>query len=255
MRYLIQFSYDGTNFAGYQAQPNTNLRTIQGTIEEVLTSINNHHRVKITATGRTDRGVHAMSQYAHLDMTVEITSSQLKRALNSYLPADIHVIRVEEAPSNFHVRYATIAKEYQYRINVGEYQPLRRHYVYQHNHPLAVEKMQKALAYLVGTHDFRAFVTENENQKNCVRTLFSAHLCFDPVFTEELVFTFRGDGFMRYQVRNMVGLLLKVGTGKIEPLLVKEILESKTRGKFGARAPSAGLCLVEVVLDRTKLFP
>lgn len=246
MRYLIKFSYDGTNYHGYQTQ--NGYRTIQQTMEEAATKINNGKKVIITASGRTDRGVHALGQLAHLDIDVKITPYKLKRAMNTNLPEDIHIISAEEVEDNFHCRYQAKEKEYEYRINMGEYNPLRRNYVYQHNYPLQVDKMEQAIHYLEGKHDFRAFVTDNKEKENCVRTIKKAMVTKDSTNQEELVITFIGDGFLRYQVRNMVGLLLKVGIGKIEPLQVKEILDSKARGKHGCRVPACGLCLKNVVL-------
>ncbi len=243
MRYVIHFSYDGTNFSGYQAQPGK--RTIQGCLEEALLKINNHKKTVITATGRTDRGVHAKEQYAHVDIQVEITPYKLKRALNSNLPEDIHVIDTKVVDDTYHVRYHVLRKEYQYRLNMGEYNPLMRHYVYQYNYTLDVDKMRKAIKYFEGEHDFRAFVTENKEKENCIRNIEVALIQQEQ---EELIFTFIGNGFMRYQIRNMVGVLLKVGTGKIEPIVVKEILDSKVRGKHGAKAPACGLCLMRIEL-------
>ena len=225
MRYLIKFSYDGTNYYGFQTQKG--YPTIQEEMEKAATKINNDKKVDLVASGRTDKGVHAQGQVAHLDLEVSITPYKLKRAMNTNLPPDIHVISAEEVDPSFHCRYQAKEKEYEYRINMGEYDPLKRNYVYQHNYPLLLDKMKEAIKYFEGEHDFRAFVTENK---------------------EEVIFTFIGNGFLRYQVRNMVGILLKVGTGKIEPEIVKEVLESKERGKHGSRAPACGLCLKNVVL-------
>lgn len=241
MRYLIKFSYDGTLFHGFQYQEG--FRTVQECLERAATHINNNKKVNIVCSGRTDKGVHALGQIAHLDLEVNITPYKLKRALNSNLPDDIHVIEAIEVKDDFHSRYAVISKTYQYRINMKEYNPLRRHYCYQHNYPLDVSKMKDAIQYFKGTHDFRAFVTENKEKKNCIRTIFEVSIGEDQ---DELVITFKGNGFLRYQVRNMVGILIKVGTGKIEAKEVKEILDSKVRGKHGCCAPAEGLCLLEV---------
>ena len=106
--------------------------------------------------------------------------------------------------------------------------------------------MQQAIKYLIGTYDYRAFVTENENKSNCVRTITMADITTDLLNPEKYIITFTGNGFMRYQVRNMVGLLLKVGQEKIDPIMVKQILDSKSRKKNGVTAPAAGLYLVNV---------
>ncbi len=241
MRFLIKFSYDGTNYVGFQNQPG--LETIQGKLEEALTKINNNQKVTITATGRTDRKVHALCQYAHADLTVTITDKKLKRALNSNLPPDIHVIETKIVSSNFHARYNVKSKQYKYYLNMGEYNPLLRNYVFQYNHSLDIPKMNLASQYLVGTHDFRAFVTDNKEKENCVRTITKIKISQQKNI---LCFTFEGNGFLRYQVRNMVGLLIKVGENKLSPELVEKILLSKDRTKSGKTAPAEGLYLTKI---------
>lgn len=242
MRYFIKFSYDGSRFSGFQCQEG--LRTIQGVLESAAKKINNGKKTNVVASGRTDKGVHALCQTAHVDFDVAITPYQVKRAMNSNLPEDVHIIEAVEVDKDFHARFCVCEKTYQYRINMGEYNPLRRNYCYQHNYPLDVEEMKKAIQYFIGTHDFRAFVTENKEKRDCVRTIIEAKIEED--YDHELVFTFRGNGFLRYQVRNMVGILIKVGTGKIKEYEVKEILESKVRGKNGTTARAEGLYLVSV---------
>ena len=246
MRFLIHFSYDGSMFHGYQTQPGH--RTIQEELEKAATKINNGKKVKITASGRTDKGVHAYHQVAHLDMEVKISEKQLKRAMNRYLPCDIYVFKAEIVSDDFHARYFVEEKTYEYHLNMGEYNPLRRNYCYQHNYPLNLEAMEEAIKYFVGTHDFRAFVTENSIKDNCVRTITKASIRKDDYYQDEIIFIFVGNGFLRYQVRNMVGILIKVGTGKIDKTLVKEILDSKIRGKHGTTAKAEGLYLKNIKL-------
>ena len=132
MRYLIKFSYDGSNYCGYQRQKGLN--TIQEQLENALFKINNSKYTPLTATGRTDKHVHALSQYAHTDIDVTITLYKLKRALNSNLPNDIHVIKVYSVKDDFHARYNVTSKTYKYLINTGEYSPIERNYVYQYNY-------------------------------------------------------------------------------------------------------------------------
>lgn len=245
MRYLIKFSYDGSSYAGFQSQ--NGLDTIQEKMEEALTKVNNGKRTPITATGRTDKGVHALCQYAHADIDVNITEKKLKRALNSNLPEDIHVIETKQVEDSFHARYQVKEKEYKYIINIGEYNPLERNYVFQYNHELNVKKMEEGLEYLKGEHDFRAFVTENKEKDNCVRTITEATINQKE---NKIIITFKGTGFLRYQVRNMVGLLIRVGEEKISPETVEKILESKDRNKTGKTAPAEGLYLVDVRYEK-----
>lgn len=243
-RYLITFSYDGTNFAGYQTQPG--LRTVQGELEDALKHINNKKDTSLTASGRTDAKVHAKSQSAHFDLEIEITIPKLKRALNSGISRDIHINSVEKVDSSFHARYMVESKEYQYKMNLGEYNPLERNYVYQYNHELDIKAMKKAIKYFKGTHDFRAFVSENKAKKDCIRTITKIVLKKDKIDRNKITFCFVGTGFLKYQVRNMVGYLIKVGENKELPRSVKKVLESKDRKKAGSTAPAEGLYLVKV---------
>ena len=241
MRFLIKFSYDGSEYNGFQRQKGLN--TIQEKLESALTKVNNNQTTKIVATGRTDKGVHALCQYGHADIDVNITEKKLKRALNSNLPDDIHVISTEIVDKDFHARYNVKEKEYQYIINLGEYNPLERKYVFQYNYSLNIDKMKEAIKVFIGKHDFRSFVTDNKEKENCIRTITQASIKEQ---NEKIIITFKGDGFLRYQVRNMVGLLIKAGENKISPKDVEKILECKDRTKSGKTAPPEGLYLVNI---------
>ena len=241
MRYLIKFSYDGTAYSGFQKQ--RGLDTIEKRMEDALTIVNNGKKTSITATGRTDKGVHALCQYGHADMDVKITEYKLKRALNSNLPEDIHVTEVIRVSDSFHARYNVKKKEYVYKINVGEYNPIDRNHVFQYNYKLDIDEMKKAIKVFEGRHDFRAFVTENKEKENCVRTIYKTNITKNKDIIE---ISFKGDGFLRYQVRNMVGLLIKVGENKISTEDVEKILESKDRTKSGRTAPAEGLYLAKI---------
>ena len=241
MKYLIKFSYDGTAYCGYQKQKQK--PSIEEELEKALQKINNNSPTKVCATGRTDKGVHAYCQYAHTELNVDITEKKLKRAINSNLPPDIHVIETKIVDDNFHARYDVLEKTYEYLINTGEYNPIERNYVFQYNYQLNIDKMQEAIKYFLGTHDFRAFVTDNKEKENCIRTITKAEI---ETNNEKIKITFTGNGFLRYQVRNMVGILIKVGEEKISPEIVEKIIESKDRTKAGKTAPPEGLYLVDV---------
>lgn len=240
MRYLIKFSYDGTNYSGFQAQ--SGLDTIQGRMEDALSKVNDKP-TNLVATGRTDKGVHALCQCAHADIDVDINEYKLKRALNSNLPEDIHVIETKQVSDDFHARYNIKSKEYKYIINLGEYNPLERNYVFQYNYKLNIEAIKEAIKLFEGTHDFRAFVTDNKEKENCVRTIFSTNVEYE---NNKVIITFTGNGFLRYQVRNMVGYLIKVGENKVLPNSIIDVLESKDRTKSGKTAPAEGLYLCKV---------
>ncbi|MDD2203009.1 MAG: tRNA pseudouridine(38-40) synthase TruA [Bacilli bacterium] len=237
----MSFSYDATNYHGYQKQPK--LRTIQQTIEDALTSINGGKTVIIHATSRTDRGVHAINQKAHFDFETNITNFKLKRALNSKLPDDIHVNDVKFVDDNFHARYNAIKKEYVYIINMGEYNPIERNSVFQYNKNLDVEKMKDAIKSFAGEHDFTSFVCAEDLKENNNRIIFEASIKEDG---NKLYITFIGTGFLKYQVRNMIGTLIEVGINKREPSSIEFILKSKDRRKAGKTAKPEGLYLKNI---------
>ena len=242
MRFLLKFSYDGSSYCGFQTQPN--LETIQEKMEQALMKINNNKKTSLVATGRTDKGVHALCQYGHADIDVNITEKKLKRAMNSNLPEDIHIIETKIVDDNFHARYNVTSKEYKYYINIGEYNPIDRNYVFQYNYDLDIEEMKKAIKVFLGTHDFRAFVTDNKEKENCIRTITNASI---KKTNDLLIITFEGNGFLRYQVRNMVGALISVGENKISTKDVEKVLKSKDRTLFGKTAPAQGLYLTKVM--------
>ena len=212
MRYLITVSYDGTLFAGYQKQPKQ--RTVQGEIEKALKEISGGKKIDIHASGRTDAGVHAINQKIHFDLDTKITIEKLAKGINSLLPEDIFVKKVEEVSDDFHARFSAIGKEYMYILNVGEYNPLERNYVYQHNKKLDVVEMERAMKYFEGTHNFKSFTKSDDEKDDYVRTISQTNLIRDPKDLNKITLIFVGTGFLRYMVRNMVGLLIEVGEGK-----------------------------------------
>ncbi len=239
-RYLIDFSYSGANFSGYQKQPGK--RTVQDEIEKVLSSINNNS-VKLTSSGRTDALVNAIHQKAHFDLDKEIGAYKLNGALNSYLPDDIYVNSVTKVDNLFHARYMVKSKTYEYLINTGDYNPLLRTHVYQYCKPLNIRKMKKAVKYFIGKHDFTTFVSAEDKKEDKVREIYDAS-----VDEKEgiIKITFKGSGFLKYQVRNMVGTLIKVGEEKVLPDIILSLLEKKDRKCAFLCAPAQGLTLTDV---------
>lgn len=244
MRYLITISYDGTNFSGYQKQPKQ--RTIQEELEKALKEINNGKSVDTSASGRTDAGVHAMAQKVTFDMNTKITPEKLAKGLNSLLPEDIFVRKVEEVPKEFHARFSAIGKEYIYILNIGEYNPLERNYVYQHNKKLDVVEMERALKYFEGTHNFKSFTKADDEKEDYVRTISQTNLIRDPKDLNKITLVFVGTGFLRYMVRNMVGILIEVGEGKLRSEEIIEILKKEDRKCAGKTANPEGLYLKNV---------
>ena len=244
MRYLITFSYDGSKYKGYQKQPK--MKTVQGELEKVLRTINDDAKVNVTASGRTDAGVHALNQKAHFDLQIKITPEKLGKALNSMLPEDIYVKKVELVDDAFHARFDVVAKEYIYKINLGEYNPIEKDYVLQYNKPLDVVEMERALKYLEGTHNFRSFVKVDEEKESYERTIISANLMRDVKNVNAITLTFLGTGFMRYMVRNIVGTLLEIGEGKRKSEDIILILKEENRMYAGKTALPNGLYLKDV---------
>lgn len=238
------FSYDGSKYSGYQKQPR--LKTIQGQIENALKKINAGKAVSLSASGRTDAGVHAYNQSAHFDLQTDISCEKLVKALNSLIPDDIYVKNVYEADDNFHARFNVKAKEYVYKINLGSYNPIEKDYVYQYNKKLDIPEMERALKYLEGTHDFRSFVKVDEEKENYVRTIVQTSLIRDVKNVNQIVISILGTGFMRYMVRNIVGMLIEIGEGKYKSEDIIKIIEMKDRTKAGLCAPACGLYLKDV---------
>lgn len=244
MRYFMTFSYDGSKYSGYQKQPKQ--RTIQGEIEKALKQINAGKVVTISASGRTDSGVHAYNQRAHFDFEVNITCSKLRQAINSLIPNDIYVKSIYEVDDNFHARFDVKAKEYIYKINMGTYNPIEKDYVFQYNKPLDIPEMERALKYLEGTHDFRSFVKIDEEKDDYERTIVQTSLIRDIKNVKQITISILGTGFMRYMVRNIVGMLIEIGEGKYKSEDIIKVLKEKDRTKAGICAPACGLYLKDV---------
>lgn len=240
MRYLMTFSYDGTSFSGYQVQKGK--RTVEEEIENVLKKINHNQDVKIYASGRTDAHVHALNQKAHFDFE-KYNVEQLKNKINKMLKEDIYIKKIEIVDDNFHARYNEKIKEYEYKINCLEYNPMDANYIYQYNKQLDIESMKKAITYLIGEHDFTSFTSAKGKKEDMVRTIYDAKIEYNGGI---LSIIFSGNGFLQYMVRNMVGVLVDVGSGKLEPKDVETILLKKDR-KFASKTFSpVGLYLKDV---------
>ena len=244
MRYLMTFSYDGTNYNGYQKQPD--LITIQEVLEDVLTKINSNNKVTIHASGRTDSKVHAVNQKAHFDLEKEIDVNKLKHSLNSLLPKDIYIKDIKEVNSDFHARFDVLKKEYIYKINIGEYNPIEANYILQYNKNLNINKIEEALKLLEGEHDFSSFTKIQDEKESYIRTIYETSISIEK---DIITIKFIGNGFLRYMVRNMVGLLIEVGSSKKEPNEVLRLFEVKNRTEAGITAPPNGLYLNNVYYE------
>jgi tRNA pseudouridine38-40 synthase len=238
----ITLAYDGTDFCGWQIQPGR--PTIQGQLEAVLAEIEGA-AVKIHGSGRTDAGVHALAQVASFHLANPIPLENLRKAVNRLLPEAIRVLRVEEAPADFHARYRATAKTYEYRIWREEIcPPLLSRYVFPFPYPLDEKSMQQAAQRLSGTRDYRSLAShDGEATESTVRTIFASSLDRQ---SEQLVYRVRGSGFLHHMVRNAVGTLIEVGRGNLTPGDIDRILEARDRSAAGPTAPARGLFLVQV---------
>lgn len=245
MRYLITFSYDGAKYNGYQKQPNE--KTVQGELENALMKINHNQEVHVVASGRTDAGVHANNQKAHFDLEDEIDIQKLQKSLNKMIPNDIYVKKVEKVSIAFHARFDVVCKEYCYKINMGEYNPIEKDYVLQYGKKLDVVEMERALKYIEGIHSFKAFAKASDKRDSYERTIIQANLIRDHKNINQIALVFLGTGFLRYMVRNLVGTLIEIGEGKRKSEEIISILRSEDRTKAGKTAPACGLYLNDVI--------
>ncbi|SEM76725.1 tRNA pseudouridine38-40 synthase [Ligilactobacillus sp. WC1T17] len=247
-RYKITLAYDGTNFAGFQEQPNQ--RTVQSVLEKAVNKMSKEDKyIKIYGSGRTDAGVHALGQVVHFDFPHPIPASGMLKGLNSILPLDCEVVDCKIVPNTFHARYTTHAKRYMYRVSLGKFtNPFKRFYTAHYKYPLDVEKMQLAIQDLIGTHDFSSFVASGSQVKNHVRTIYEASVKEDKA-NQEIVFEFLGNGFLYNQVRIMVAALLEIGSNKRPVHDFLRLYEVKDRNECRGTAPASGLYLKEVYYD------
>lgn len=240
MRYKIIFSYDGSEYFGYAKQPNK--KTIQGELEGVLQTIFQKD-INISASGRTDKGVHALNQVAHFDIDKEIDESKIIVSLNKLLPTDIHIKSLEKVDNEFHARFSAKGKIYEYVLNLGEYNPLKRNFEYNIRN-IDVEKMKEASKKFIGSHSFMNFTSKEDDEENYIRMIESIDFIHEG---DILKIDFKGNGFMKYQVRKMVGVLLEIGKGKISSEYIDEFMALNERNIVTFTAPPQGLYLKEVI--------
>ena len=244
-RIKLTVAYDGTNYCGWQIQPNGI------TVEEVLNrELSALTKTKVTVIGasRTDSGVHARGNVAVFDTDSPIPPDRIAYALNRRMPEDIVVIRSEEVPADWHPRYQNSVKTYEYHIlNSKMPNPTKRHTTYFVSYHLDIQKMREAAAYIVGEHDFASFCNIHTDVEDTVRTIYELAIEKNG---EEWTIRIRGNGFLYNMVRIIVGTLLRVGRGFYTPEQVKEILEAKDRKSAGVTAPPQGLMLMQIEYEK-----
>lgn len=244
MRYRARVEYDGTDFAGFQAQPGA--RTVQGELETALAALSGGSRERVDAAGRTDAGVHAAGQVIAFTYRGALAATELGRALDALLPADVMVGALRRVPAEFHPRHAARYREYRYTVWNGPRSPLHERFALGVRVPLDTAAMARAGSVLEGRHDFSAFGAADRQP---VRTLHRVRVRRDgPLVTIDV----KGDAFLRQMVRRIAATLLLVGRGAVEESAVAAALVSRAPAFNGALAPAKGLCLRRVVLGRPR---
>lgn len=242
MRIKLTLEYDGTNYCGWQIQPNG--VTVQQQIENAVLAVTGE-KVSVTASGRTDSGVHALGQVAHFDTNSSIPPERFAPALNSALPSDVRVLKSTLVSEEFHSRFSAKKKTYAYKFYVSDViRPLTDRYAAFVAFPLDFAAMKRVCELFIGTKDFRAFMATGSEVSDTVRTVYDAKITLsdDGVFT----FTVTGNGFLYNMVRIMAGTLVAAGEGKISRQNVLDAFSSGNRNLLGKTMPARGLTLVSV---------
>jgi tRNA pseudouridine38-40 synthase len=240
--FKIIIEYDGTGYHGWQRQQKD--RTIQQQIEQALSSMT-ARQVSLSASGRTDAGVHALGQVANFLCETDLSPAVFQKGLNSLLPDDIVIKDCRLVDEAFHARYDVKSKIYHYQIlNRSVPSAIGRQYAWFIRQKLDTAAMLSAIAHIVGGHDFKSFEGTGSPRSHTTRNIMAADL----IEHEDglLIFKIEADGFLRYMVRNIVGTLVDVGRGKITSADFSDILKSRNRSNAGATAPPHGLFLMEV---------
>lgn len=236
----LTVAYDGSGYHGFQRQPRD--LTVQQVLEEALSRITGK-AVTVAGSGRTDSGVHAKGQVISFSTECPIPAANLKKAMNSVLPPDITVVASEEASAGFHARYSAKWKRYCYNVVLNSgYDPFIRNFAWQMPDTiLNVESMNRAAAFLLGTHDFSFFRSSGSVQTSPIKTIYKA--VWKETAPGNLLFTIEGDGFLYRMVRNIVWNLTEVGLGRKSAACFKEELDSAGRHFKISPAPPQGLYL------------
>lgn len=240
-RVKLVVAYDGTNYHGWQVQDNgiTIEEVLNRTISELV-----QEDIKVIGASRTDAGVHACGNVAVFDTESRIPGDKFSFALNQRLPDDIRIQESCEVDADFHPRYADTVKTYEYNILNRRFElPSKRLYAAFCYYPMDIERMNQAVAYLVGEHDFKSFCSAGAQVQTTVRTIYAVNVTKEDDMVHIRI---TGNGFLYNMVRIIAGTLMQVGTGLMEPEHVKEILEARDRSKAGPTAVAKGLTLVEI---------
>jgi tRNA pseudouridine38-40 synthase len=237
--YRITLCYDGTDYFGWQRQPDK--KTIQGSLEKALTQITRKNPPVIGA-GRTDAGVHALAQVAHFKTETDLSEEELLKAFNSLLPKDIRILSLQKVDRNFHSRKMAVSKLYQYRINnTPNINPFNLRYVLYWSSPLDTDQMKTAARLFVREEDFTPF--SSNRHLHPVRRVLHSEIHKKG---NEIIYQVEANGFLRYMVRTMVGTLLEIGKGKWPPGIIDDLFRGNKRSLASPTAPAQGLSLIKV---------
>lgn len=241
MKIKLTIEYDGTNYHGWQLQPNG--QTIQAVLEQAVSTFFGV-TTRVTGSGRTDAGVHALGQVAHFFSEREFDPHRIERGLNALTPEDIAIKNVEIVPDSFDARRDGRARVYEYRIlNRSSPSPFHQNRAWHVHEPLDMQAMRAAIGCLKGKHDFSSFRAAGCDAAHPVRKVYRVSL---DQRDELFVFTIEATAFLRHMVRNIVGTLVEVGQGLRTPQAFAGLLEARDRTQAGITAPACGLFLVEV---------
>lgn len=240
-------SYDGSEFAGWQVQPDA--MTIQGTLASAIGRVTGE-KVLPQGSGRTDAGVHALAQVVTFATESPVPTANFVKALNDILPASVRVLEVEEVAADFHARKSARAKTYRYRIyRAAICPPFLARYVWHYPFWLDEQAMARAARLVQGEHNFTSFAAVDPERRRDGEALSNSRRIFSSTWErggDEFVYTVKGSGFLHHMVRNLVGTFILVGKGTLAPEDVTRILEARNRSAAGATAPASGLYLVNV---------
>ncbi len=238
----IDVEYDGSDFCGWQWQPAC--RSVQGELQQAVKELLQED-IKIVGAGRTDAGVHALRQVANFKCVSRLDLRSVRLGLNSYLPADIRVQEAAEAREDFHARFTATSRSYRYIIST-RMTAIARQYVWFCKYKLDVARIQAACAFLLGSHAFTAFSKSIEDEAHYLCDVKSISWHEEG---EKLVFEITANRFLHNMVRIIVGTMVEVGRGKLQPADVNEMLRTGDRHRAGSVAPAHGLVLVGVNYD------
>lgn len=238
MRYMAIVSYDGTAYQGFQSQQNA--LGIQEVIEKAF-RLMTQTDIKIHSAGRTDKGVHAIGQVFHFDSEIDIDQETWIRGVNQRLPLDIRLKKIKKVKPDFHARHSATSKIYRYVIAKKPSTVFSKNYeVYIKD--FDIEKVKPVLSDFIGTHDFKGFC-QYVPGKPTMKTIFKVSL---KETSKHYTFTFHGNSFLKYMVRSMMGTIIKIGLGRKDPSVIKDILETQNRSLAGKTAEARGLFLVKI---------